>query len=375
MGGIIGGGAIGLTKAGAGKLTLGSANTYGGNTTISTGTLALSGSGSIASSPAISVASGATFDVSAVTGGSCSLASGQTLKGTGTVNGNLVVASGATVAPGTSIGTLSFGGGNLTFNTGSTLSVDVDRNGGSPLADQIRGIGTVTEGGTLSVANNGATLQVNDSFTLLSATTYSGQFAAINPASPNGDTELAWDTTALKNVGLLRVHHVPYATNKTIVRIKGMTAKIRLSDLFPGSDPLDGDTVVLESYTSSLQGATITSNATYLFYLPANNNSDSFGYTVTDGHGGRRTATITVNVSTNSVTGQAQQISVVGGKATVVFAGIPGYTYDVERAEDANFTADLATVLTTNTPAGGLFTFVDNNPPASHAYYRLKYNP
>ena len=63
------GGAKNLTKGGggAGILTLSAANTFSGNTIISAGTLALSGSGSISSSPQIIIASGATFDVTGLT--------------------------------------------------------------------------------------------------------------------------------------------------------------------------------------------------------------------------------------------------------------------------------------------------------------------
>ena len=53
----------GLTKAGAGTLTLGAINTYLGATAITAGTLALSG-GDISSSSGVFVATGATFDVS-----------------------------------------------------------------------------------------------------------------------------------------------------------------------------------------------------------------------------------------------------------------------------------------------------------------------
>ena len=50
----------------------------------------------------------ATLDVSAVTEGFISLASGRTLKGNGNVNGKVVVTSISTVAPGSSIRTLTF---------------------------------------------------------------------------------------------------------------------------------------------------------------------------------------------------------------------------------------------------------------------------
>lgn len=61
-------GVVALTKIGGGKQTLTGANTYSGITTISNGTLALSGAGSIASSIAIN-AHGGTLDVSELTPG------------------------------------------------------------------------------------------------------------------------------------------------------------------------------------------------------------------------------------------------------------------------------------------------------------------
>lgn len=83
----------GLTKIGAGTLTLSNLNTYSGNTTISNGTLALSGSGSISSSPNIIVSGGTALDVSGETS-TFTLGSSQTLVGfaaTGKIIGNVNV--------------------------------------------------------------------------------------------------------------------------------------------------------------------------------------------------------------------------------------------------------------------------------------------
>ncbi len=79
-----------LVKTGPGTLVLSGTNIYNGNTTIHQGTLALSGSGSIASSPVITVgdvgSSNAVLDVSGLSnGGNWTLGTGQTLKGIGTV--------------------------------------------------------------------------------------------------------------------------------------------------------------------------------------------------------------------------------------------------------------------------------------------------
>ena len=115
---VIAGSSGALTKAGSGTLLLTAANTYGGNTLINSGTLALGASGSIANSALISVASGATYDVSAVNG--YTLSSGQTLGGNGTVSGDVSAVTGSTVSAGSSIGQLNITG-NVTFSGGTGL--------------------------------------------------------------------------------------------------------------------------------------------------------------------------------------------------------------------------------------------------------------
>jgi T5SS/PEP-CTERM-associated repeat protein/autotransporter-associated beta strand protein len=151
-------GAGALTKTGGAILELTGTNSYGGNTTVSAGTLRLSGSGSLANSQTITLASGGTLSVNGVTGGAnydgtkFSLVSGQTLKGTGTVVGSMGVASGATVAPGDSIGTLTTG--TISFASGSTFDVEVDLSM-TPAADLL----TVVSSGTLSLG--GGTLALS----------------------------------------------------------------------------------------------------------------------------------------------------------------------------------------------------------------------
>ena len=111
-----------LTKTTAGTVTINAAQAYTGATNVNAGTLALGASGAIGTSPTINVASGATLDVSAVTGG-FTLGSTQTLAGAGSVVGSAAVSG--TVNPGDSgaIGTLTLG--TTTLNGGGVLNVSL----------------------------------------------------------------------------------------------------------------------------------------------------------------------------------------------------------------------------------------------------------
>ncbi|MBU6309176.1 MAG: autotransporter-associated beta strand repeat-containing protein [Planctomycetes bacterium] len=101
-----GGGRLGITKAGPGTWTLAGANTYSGPTTVAEGSLVIGPSSSLASSGTVSVAPGATLDVTAVPGG-LTLASGHALAGGGQLAGAVIANDGSVLSPGSSVGTLT----------------------------------------------------------------------------------------------------------------------------------------------------------------------------------------------------------------------------------------------------------------------------
>jgi autotransporter-associated beta strand protein len=137
-----------LTKTGTGTLTLSGVNTYTGTTTISNGVLALVAPGSIATTPQVSIAAGATFDVSALGGYTFTGASPvQTLAGVST--------SGA--------GNLAAGGSAVTLASGAKALLQA-AGGASPT------IGKISVAGDLALNGNVITISVGGG--VLGAGTY-----------------------------------------------------------------------------------------------------------------------------------------------------------------------------------------------------------
>ncbi|MSU59004.1 MAG: hypothetical protein EXS35_12705 [Pedosphaera sp.] len=181
---------VALTKVGTGTLTLGGANTYTGGTTVSNGTLLVNGS----------IVNGAT------------VRSGGTLGGNGTISGVVTVDAGGALAAGTSIGTLTL---NSSPVLNGAVSAEVDRNGGTPLADLISVPGNpIAYNGTLVVTNTGLPLQTGDTFTVFSAASYSGSFAIV---SQTPGQLVVWNTANLAVNGTISVTTVAPAPITALV--------------------------------------------------------------------------------------------------------------------------------------------------------------
>ena len=133
--------ASGLTKLGSGPVILRAANTYSGATLISQGALALRASASL-TSPSITVAANATFDVSGLSS-TLTIGSGQTLVGTGLTFSGIIHGSGSagltlggnaglqlSFAPGTPTFTVT--GGAFTLGASNLVTLNIS-NGGTPL--------------------------------------------------------------------------------------------------------------------------------------------------------------------------------------------------------------------------------------------------
>ena len=177
-----------VAAVGAGELTL--AGALGGTAplTVTAGLVRLNGDSSAATVPVV-------------------VAAGSTMGGTGTVGGTLVL--GGTLAPSCGLpGVATFSVvGNTTLQPGSSLSLRAQKSGASATADRLAVVGSLTLGGTLSLAVSGEPLAAGDSFTLFSAGSVSGSFAQIQLPYLYGD--LLWDRSSLESTGTVRVISLP----------------------------------------------------------------------------------------------------------------------------------------------------------------------
>jgi autotransporter-associated beta strand protein len=344
----------GLTRTGAGMLRLTGANTYAGGTTISSGTLSVnntSGSG---------------------TGSGAVIVNGGTLTGSGIISGVVTVNSGGTLAPGpqSSLGTMTL---NSAPVLNGTTFVRVNRNGGSPLADKLTlTSGSLNFGGTLVVSNAGAAFIGGESFTNFVAPARAGAFASNN--LPSLALGLNWYLGDLVSFGRIKVNRAPVAASTSVTNKPGQSVFIPFSNLVAaGSDP-DSDPVAINgvSLTTSA-GVILTTNATGITYETAQNSADTITYTLTDGHGGLATGTVSIVPST---TGSfTSQPNVGGASVEIHLLGAPGATYFLERSTNL---PDWMTIVTNVMPSNGVVDYVDSfsdlgGVPPPSAFYRLRW--
>lgn len=181
------GGVGGITKTGAGRLTLNGNNTFSGITLVLAGTLALGPNGAVPNSAEIVLTNNAVLDVQARSDATLTLGANKKLRGVGTVLGNVLATSGATIAPGFSLGPMEVAGA-LTLQSGSTVVMELSAM--TQTNDLIHGMSTVHFGGELQVTNLGGAFNPGDNFKLFDAAIYAGSFAILTlPELPLG---LGW---------------------------------------------------------------------------------------------------------------------------------------------------------------------------------------
>jgi autotransporter-associated beta strand protein len=405
------GGSASLTKSTTGTTTLSRANTYTGDTTVSAGTLALSGSGSVANSLNLVIANAGTLDVTGRSDGTLTLAGGQTLKGRGTIVGVLAVASGSTLAPGTSVGALTNIGAVLLQGGGTNVveiidapnaagvgydslsvtgDIGVQADSGNPFTIKLTSLDGTGAPGTVTNFSK----DTSYSWTIASA---SGSVTNFNASAFNLDTSGFSNDLAggqfLMQTGSLRVaftnNHPPVALATNYVRTKGSTLKIRIPAIMADlTSDADGHSRLLQRFESisggmkSARGYTVTTNTTFLFYTNKVDDAlDSINYVILDNApyrpgDTRRYATNSITISVTgeiTSTNNLQITMVAAGTNRLDFAGVPGLTYVAQYATNLGPSALWFDLITTNAPSIGVWTFLDDQATNDARFYRCKW--
>ena len=250
-------GVLSLVKNSTSTQILAGTNTYTGNTTINAGTLALSGSGSIANSPLISVTNGAVFNVAGLTS-TFTLLSSQTLSNsaasTGTLNGNLNTAS------------------------SSVVSVTYDGTGNTSAFTVTNGTLTLNPATIFTIKNTGTQLGAGSSSKIVSKATTGNAgavaFAATAPTVTVGGNGAAGAVSLVINNGELYVNVAGGAhTNAYLI---GITLTPVITNNYT---PFNSNTlsyVASEAYSTNFTVTVTNADATATNYLTYNGTGINF---------------------------------------------------------------------------------------------------
>jgi autotransporter-associated beta strand protein len=271
-----GGGLTLVDSAGGGLLNLSGGGTYSGATTISNGTLLVTGN---LSSSSVDIIGGA-------------------LGGGATINGEITNELGGTLAPGLSNGVA---GTVMTINSDATLlgggtnimEISVDNNTHDTLAVS----GTITYGGMLTIITNTTDtipLAVGNAFTLVTATTFAGSFAAIQPSPGPG---LAWSNDAANFGNFIVISNTTVTPPPPVASFSGSPTNIFVTQSVVFTNSSTGDITNSawnfgDGHTASLSGVNVTNNA-------SNTYSNAGSYTVSltvSGNGGSSNVTKTAYI-------------------------------------------------------------------------------
>ncbi len=382
FGGVIanGNGTVVVSKTGAGTWTLTSPNSYTGGTTISAGTLALSGSGALSASNVVNTSvSGAKFDISNISAGSTTVGSIVGVTGSEIALGGKNLSAGgdntsttyAGVISGTN-GTLTkTGTGSLTLNGANTLTGGINLNSGTLILGNDAALGgagsvlTIAGGTTVNVTaarttpNNNAQVW-NGNWTFTGSNTWntgtgavtlgaaavqltnSGANALTVGGAVGGTSNLTLDADGAGGITLASVNNVGTITNAgsgagttTLTAVGGNVTALTQSSI---TSALTVTTLNVNSGGTTLtntlgsRALTVTNQVTGTGNLVLNNNSamlvgitlsagaSNVGTITNSGTNATGTTTIAGVIDTN-VTGVTQN-----GAGTLILSGASTYT-------------------------------------------------
>jgi hypothetical protein len=187
-------------------------------------------------------------------------------------------------------------------------------------------------------------------------------------AQYSGDSNYSPSTNTLSEAV---TNNPPTANPAVYYRLAGSPLTILISSLATNWSDLDGDTITLAGVSSpSTNGATVTFDSSKIYYTNANNVTDRFGYTISDGQGGTNNGIITVLMAQQTVSSVTVSNN---GNMVLDFTGIPGSTYWVMAATNLVPPVTWTPISTNVAGTNGLWLFTDTQATNFlHRFYRTE---
>ena len=206
---------------------------------------------------------------------------------------------------------------------------------------------------------------------------------SLNFAGSDGFTYTVTDehggvATATVFVTVTGENDLPSFSGMSVSTVEDTPVNILLAKILAKSSDPEGNPVAITGVNSATaQGGTTTLGANAITYTPAHGftGADTITFTLGDGIG-TINHTISVSVSqdplfTSSANGPTIT-SLEGGGKRIVFHGIPGRTYAIQRSTTMT-PGSWAQIAAVTAAANSMVTFDDPTPPQPSAFYRIAY--
>jgi autotransporter-associated beta strand protein len=397
----------GLAKLDTGTLTLTGTNTYTGNTSVKSGTLALAVNGSISNSAEISLTN-STIDASKRTDGTLTLAAAQTLAGNGAIVGNTIL-NGAFSPGDTAVGALT-NTGSITFGAGGRYIFDmedaagqsgtnwdfisagggfsVQSSAGNPFLVQLRSIDDNPSDNNPGAANfgNASSQSWPIAATAAAITNFAGNKFTVDDTAFLNDLAGGYFIVSTNANSLLLTfvpNHPPSANDAFFYLPPAGALQIPVSSLAAKWTDPDGDPVQFLGVSSnSANGDSVSTDGTLVYYTGIPNVADTITYTVGDV---RTNPPAVYRPGDTQLTAAGlihvlpppaiRNLTFTGGK--LIFGGgggIAGGNYAVLTSTNVAMPLNQWTSIATNSfDINGDFSFTNSpDPSLQQAYYLLR---